>query len=761
MIKEIAKPVVARIPKEIKKISYCFVEKEKEIPQVTTQEQIVGVPRVEVVNCTKEVVKTETQSIPKEVFVPEIKVEEREVEVPSFEKVERVVEKPEIEIREIVREVPKFITEVIERRVPKPEIQYVEKLVEIPTMEVRERMVEVPEIEIREVVRKVPRPIVHYVDKFVPKPDIQYAPKMVEVPCLLSEERPVEVPQALVAEAVTKVPKPSVEVVDKEFPKVQIEALEKIVDVPQVLRVENPVETESVNTVDQVRQVLKPSTQYVAKNVPKMQLQEIETIQEVPIVLQRETEFIVPQVYQVEQVRQQLPLSLRQQSQIPRINMNGMDSLADSAMLQPPDSSFDSSAEAETRTMSEAPSSPDPVKFSRPSALGSRSPAAEALITRITSSVRAGQVILPVESDDGFEVGQLVIIDRWSPQEEVGEIAGLKGSIVLSLPVQFDHALGASVSSMTEAKARAVAASAGNSNSFINEAIQATPAASSVTEVGQFGTASRVTQYFQSAPAMRAAPPSPLRSCNSASRAGRSLTDSPLVQAIRSSRSTSPMERARQSTSFTGPSRMVKPEEAPVRAATMLTASARAGQVMLSVASQSGFQSGQQIVIDQGSSQQEVCEIAGIGGLIKLTEPLQFDHSEGTDVSLFVQQAFPVWPGPSRSQGSGAITPQIIAASTKSPAPLLINSAVATLTGKSVSTAGMDSTQALRPPSPLPMGSIRRAGPSRSASRSASPQRSVTTVSALSSATQQRLLSSGTMLRAMPLANRYAMLTSM
>lgn len=62
--------------------------------------------------------------------------------------------------------------------------------------------------------------------------------------------------------------------------------------------------------------------------------------------------------------------------------------------------------------------------------------------------------------------------------------------------------------------------------------------------------------------------------------------------------------------------------------ATRLTACATQGQVILPVDSVVGLHVGQEIVIDRGTSVEEIHRIAGIFGAIALNRPLQFDHAK-------------------------------------------------------------------------------------------------------------------------------------
>lgn len=64
--------------------------------------------------------------------------------------------------------------------------------------------------------------------------------------------------------------------------------------------------------------------------------------------------------------------------------------------------------------------------------------------TYLISPVMAGLMELPVESQNGFELGQHVVIDAGSSEEEFNEITGF-GSLLLKYALRFDHSPGTTV----------------------------------------------------------------------------------------------------------------------------------------------------------------------------------------------------------------------------------------------------------------------------------------------------------------------------
>jgi hypothetical protein len=66
--------------------------------------------------------------------------------------------------------------------------------------------------------------------------------------------------------------------------------------------------------------------------------------------------------------------------------------------------------------------------------------------TTMTGFVAAGASRIPVASIAGFQIGSEVVIDAGGPAEESNRIEGF-GSILLETPTQFDHDVGATVSS--------------------------------------------------------------------------------------------------------------------------------------------------------------------------------------------------------------------------------------------------------------------------------------------------------------------------
>lgn len=84
---------------------------------------------------------------------------------------------------------------------------------------------------------------------------------------------------------------------------------------------------------------------------------------------------------------------------------------------------------------------------------------AEVARTSTTSAVVAGDRLLPVERQGGFEVGARVVIDENSEQEEFNEIAGF-GSLLLKYSLKFAHDKGTSVSVIPETSSITTTASA-------------------------------------------------------------------------------------------------------------------------------------------------------------------------------------------------------------------------------------------------------------------------------------------------------------
>jgi hypothetical protein len=81
------------------------------------------------------------------------------------------------------------------------------------------------------------------------------------------------------------------------------------------------------------------------------------------------------------------------------------------------------------------------------------------------------------------------------------------------------------------------------------------------------------------------------------------------------------------------------PDQPPTpqgRVQTSLTESVKPGDTLLQVQDASGFQVGDQIIIDEGLPQEEVGEVAGFGSII-LQSPLQNDHAAGAVVSVVTQ----------------------------------------------------------------------------------------------------------------------------
>merc|ERR1719487_1555343 len=71
-------------------------------------------------------------------------------------------------------------------------------------------------------------------------------------------------------------------------------------------------------------------------------------------------------------------------------------------------------------------------------------PAPKPAQTALVSPVPAGATTLPVRSQDGFKIGDIIVIDKGTPIEEWNKVVGY-GSLLLESPLRFDHAANALV----------------------------------------------------------------------------------------------------------------------------------------------------------------------------------------------------------------------------------------------------------------------------------------------------------------------------
>merc|ERR1740117_1874207 len=64
--------------------------------------------------------------------------------------------------------------------------------------------------------------------------------------------------------------------------------------------------------------------------------------------------------------------------------------------------------------------------------------------TTMQAEAKAGSTALPVTTQNGFSIGQQIIIDQGTTLEETNEIAGF-GSIILKNPLKFTHSTGTKI----------------------------------------------------------------------------------------------------------------------------------------------------------------------------------------------------------------------------------------------------------------------------------------------------------------------------
>jgi hypothetical protein len=69
--------------------------------------------------------------------------------------------------------------------------------------------------------------------------------------------------------------------------------------------------------------------------------------------------------------------------------------------------------------------------------------------TTLSANVPPGSTVLPVNGQQGFEIGDIVEIDPDFPCVEIGQIVGF-GSILLKTPLKFEHLIGAKVIKMPD-----------------------------------------------------------------------------------------------------------------------------------------------------------------------------------------------------------------------------------------------------------------------------------------------------------------------
>ena len=62
-------------------------------------------------------------------------------------------------------------------------------------------------------------------------------------------------------------------------------------------------------------------------------------------------------------------------------------------------------------------------------------------VTTCIRPVASGSATLPVASQNGFAIGQEVVLGKGTATEEYNRIKGF-GSLILEFPLQFDHAPG-------------------------------------------------------------------------------------------------------------------------------------------------------------------------------------------------------------------------------------------------------------------------------------------------------------------------------